>query len=187
MKTTKISEKLSTALNKQITNEAYISQIYLSYAAWADSNGYASIANFLFRHSAIERNQTLKFIEFILQRGAKVNVSVISAPKFVRASVNDCFEKVFKHEVRNTKAIYKLLKLSQSEGDWATKNFLQWFANEQTEEENFAFDLFDKIKITGGEKSANRRLYLLDKELGKTPNNARLALDATANNSQKMN
>ena len=182
MKTNRLSEMLTTGLNEQITKEAHASQIYLSYAAWADSNGYSGIANFLFGHAAEERNHMMKFLEYILKRGAKANITAIPAPTSNPTSVNNCFEKVFEHEVSNTKAIYKLVKLSHNEEDWATWNFLQWFVQEQTEEENLALGLLDKIKIAGGEKATSNALYELDKDLQKTTNDARLAQDATTDN-----
>lgn len=179
MKTNRLSEKLTTGLNEQMTKEAHASQIYLSYAAWADNNGYSGISNFLFRHANEERNHMMKVLEYILKRGAKANVIAIPAPPSDPTSVNNCFEKVFEDEVNNTKAIYKLVKLSHDEGDWATWNFMQWFVKEQTEEENLALNLLDKIKIAGGEKASNDALYILDKELGVTPDDARMARDVT--------
>jgi ferritin len=68
MKTNRLSDKL-TALNEQMTKEAHASQIYLSYGAWADNNGFSGIANFLFRHAAEERNHMMKMLEYILNRG----------------------------------------------------------------------------------------------------------------------
>ncbi len=182
MKTNRLSEKLTAALNEQMTKEAHAAQIYLSYAAWADNNGYSGIANFLFRHAAEERNHMMKLLEYILKRGAKVQVTAIPAPTSDPVSVNNCFEKVFEHEVDNTKAIYKLAKMSLNEEDWATWNFVQWFVKEQTEEENLAISLLDKIKIAGGEKATGDALYALDKELEKTPDDARLAQEVTTEN-----
>lgn len=182
MKTNRLSEKLTTGLNEQMTREAHASQIYLSFAAWADSKGYGGISNFLFRHANEERNHMMKFLEYILKRGAKAKVTAIPAPSSDPTSVNNCFEKVFEQEVENTKSIYKLVKLSHDEGDWATWNFMQWFVKEQTEEENLALNLLDKIKIAGGEKASNDALYSLDKELGGTPDDARMAQDVTTVN-----
>lgn len=182
MEQNRLSEVLAIALNKQITKEAHASQIYLSYAAWADSQGYSGIANFLFRHAAEERDHMMKLLEYILARGAKVKITAIPEPSADPTSVNNCFEKVFEHEVSNTKAIYNLVKLSYSEEDWATWNFLQWFVKEQTEEENLAMSLLDKIKIAGGEKATSNALYLLDKELGETSDDARLAQEVTTDN-----
>ena len=171
---------MQSALNTQMTKEAHASQIYLSYAAWASSSGYAGIANFLFRHANEERNHMMKFLEYILERGAKVKIAPIPAPDSDPTSVNNCFEKVFQQEVSNTTAIYKLVKTSFEESDWATWNFLQWFVKEQVEEETLSMNLLDKIKIAGGEKAPNEALYALDRDLATTPDDARLAQEATA-------
>ncbi|MEO6883916.1 MAG: ferritin [Bacteroidia bacterium] len=182
MKINRISEKLTIALNEQMTKEAHASQIYLSYAAWADNQGYQGIANFLFRHAAEERNHMMKILEYILKRGAKVKITTIPAPTADPISVNNCFEKVFEQECGNTKAIYKLVKMSLKEEDWATWNFMQWFVKEQTEEENLAISLLDKIKIAGGEKATSNALYELNKDLQTTPDDAELAEDVTVDN-----
>ena len=182
MNTNRLSEKMTTALNAQMTKEAHAAQIYLSYGAWADSQGYGGIANFLFRHAQEERNHMMKILEYILKRGSKVQVTSIPDPGEQPSSVNNCFEKVFEQEVDNTKAIYKVVKLSLDEEDWATWNFMQWFVKEQTEEETLALNLLDKIKIAGGEKTNSNILYSLDRDLEKTPDDAVLAQDVTADN-----
>jgi ferritin len=182
MKINRLSDKISTALNEQMTKEAHASQIYLSYASWAASNGYGGIANFLFRHAAEERNHMMKILEYILNRGAKAIVTSIPAPTPDPVSVNNCFEKVFDHEVDNTKSIYKVVKMALDEEDWATWNFLQWFVKEQIEEENLASLLLDKIKIVGGENASGDALYLLDKDLENRSGELSLAQDATTTN-----
>ena len=182
MKTNRLSEKLSKALNEQMTKEAHASQIYLSYAAWADNNGFAGIANFLFRHAAEERNHMMKILEYILNRGAQAEVSAIPAPAPDPTSINNCFEKVFEHEIDNTNSIYKVVKMALDEEDWATWNFLQWFVKEQIEEENLANYLMDKITLAGGENAKGDALYQLDKDLEKTSGEVRLAQDVTTTN-----
>jgi ferritin len=180
MNTDRLSSKLRTALNSQMTKEAHASQIYLSYGAWADSEGYAGIANFLFRHAQEERNHMMKILEYILERGAKVKIEPIPAVSPDPAGVQDCFEKVFEQELDNTKAIYKLVKMSFDEEDWATWHFMQWFVKEQTEEETLALGLLNKIKIAGGKKAGGDALYELDRDLEKTPDDAKLAETKTA-------
>jgi len=179
MDTNRLSPTLADALNAQMTNEAHNAQIYLAYASWASDKGYDGIANFLFRHANEERNHMMKFLEYILKRGGKVSVTAIPSPGADPVSVNDCFEKVFKSEVENTIAIYKIVDLSMAEKDWATFNFLQWFVKEQTEEETLALDLLSKIKVAGGEGANADALYTLDIDLGKTPDDATLAQDVT--------
>ncbi|MES2649548.1 MAG: ferritin [Bacteroidota bacterium] len=182
MDTNRLSTTMSAALNTQMTKEAHASQIYLSYASWADGQGYGGVSNFLFRHAHEERNHMMKILQYILKRGGTVKVEAIPAPPNDPSSINNCFEKVFQHEVDNTKAVYTIVKLSLMEEDWATWNFMQWFVKEQTEEETLALSLLDKIKIAGGEQAKSDALYTLDRELEHTPDDAKLAQDATTDN-----
>ena len=179
MKTNRLSETLTQGLNTQMTKEAHASQIYLSYGSWASNMGFEGVANFLFRHAQEERNHMMKILEYILSRGARVKVEAIAAPPQDPVSMLNCFEKVFEHEVDNTNGIYKLVKMSFTEEDWATWNFMQWFVKEQTEEESLALNLLDKIKIAGGENATHAGLYLLDGELKNKPDDATLAQDVT--------
>jgi len=161
----RLSKTLTAALNTQMTKEAQASQIYLSYASWASSQGFSGIASFLFKHSQEERNHMMKILEYILKRCGEAHVSAIPAPPENPATIHTCFEKVFEHEVDNTKSIYKLVKMSFDEEDWSTWNFLQWFVNEQIEEETFAISLIDKLKMAGGENASTYALYSFDRDL----------------------
>ena len=182
MKINRLSEKLTAILNSQITEEAFASQLYLSYGSWASSEGYTGIAKFLFRHAEEERNHMTKIMEYILKRGTKVSITAIAAPPKHPSDVADCFESIFTHEVKNTKAIYAIVKLSMEEEDWATWNFMQWFVKEQTEEESFAMSLLDKIKIAGNSKAGSSALYILDKDLEQATGEEIAAQDVTAAN-----
>lgn len=182
MDTNRLSQKMADALNTQMIREAHASQIYLSYGSWANEQGYDGISNFLFRHAQEERNHMMKFLEYILERGAKVKITAIPAPDADPVSVENCFEKVFKQEIANTTEIYKCVDLSFEEKDWATWNFLQWFVREQAEEETLAMNLLDKIKIAGGDKAKDDALYALDRDLGNTPDDATIAQDVSTDN-----
>lgn len=182
MNTNRLSQTIEKALNDQLTKEAHASQIYLSYGVWADSKGYGGVSNFLLRHAHEERNHMMKILEYILKRGGKAIIAAIPAPPEDPSSLNQCFEKVFEHEVDNTKAVYKIVKMSHDEGDWATWNFMQWFVKEQIEEETLALELIDKIKIAGGENANATAIYELDRDLAKMPDDAESAENATTEN-----
>jgi len=182
MKKNRLSEKLEAGLNTQMTKEASASQIYLSYASWAAGEGYSGIANFLFRHANEERNHMMKFLEYILERGGKVKIEAIPAATENPANIQNCFEQIFEQEVDNTKGIYKLIKTSFDEEDWATWHFMQWFVKEQTEEETLALNLLDKIKISGGANASGDALYNIDKDLQTKSDDAALAEDKTTLN-----
>ncbi|WP_447639907.1 MULTISPECIES: ferritin [Chitinophagaceae] len=169
MKTCRLSPTIMKALNDQMTMEAYSSQVYLMLSSWADQQGYAGISKFLFKHSTEERSHMAKLIEYIQERGGKVTIDAIKKPGSEPKSVQECFEMVFKQEVDNTTAIYKIVKLALDEEDWATWNHLQWFVGEQREEEKYALNLLDKIKIAGGSNAPDTTLYELDKDLSRTP------------------
>ena len=182
MEKNRLSKSLLATINTQMTKEGSASQIYLSYASWASSEGYGGIANFLFRHANEERNHMMKFLEYILERGAKVKVEAIPAPLKEPTDIQNCFELVFEQEVDNTKSIYKLVKMSFDEEDWATWHFMQWFVKEQTEEETLALNLLDKIRIAGGTNASDEALYALDKDLRFKSDDAVLAEVKTALN-----
>jgi ferritin len=182
MNTNRLSKTIAAALNLQMTQEAHASQIYLSYGAWADRQGFKGIANFLFRHAEEESNHKMKILEYILKRGGEVKIFAIPAPPENPVSINNCFEKVFEHEVANTNSIYKIVKMSFEEEDWATWNFLQWFVKEQIEEETLAMNLLDKIKVAGGEKANHSALLTLDNEMEHAPDEAKPAEEVTAAN-----
>ena len=182
MNTNRLSKSMALALNAQLTREAHASEIFLSYGAWMEHRGFAGIAKFLFRHAEEERNHMMKILEYILKRGAEVVVSSIPAPPGSPSGFYDCLERIYGHEVENTNSIYKLVKMSLDEEDWATWNFLQWFVKEQVEEETLAMSLLDKARIAGGEKMTGDALYSLDRDLENAPGEVRSAEDATAKN-----
>lgn len=182
MNTNRLSDTLRKALNDQMTKEAAASQIYLSYGAWANSQGYDGISNFLFRHANEERTHMMKILEYILQRGSTVKVELIPAPPTDPVNVMDCFEKTFDHEVENTRGIYKIVKMSFDEEDWATWNFTQWFVKEQTEEETMVMNMLDKLKIAGGVRATGESLYTFDRDMRTEPDDAKLAEDKTVEN-----
>ncbi len=153
-------------LNRQITNEAEAAQEYLSFGAWADHEGFDGISEFLLKHCREERDHMLRVVHYIMERGGRVRIEAISKPAKDPKDLKDCFEKMYQHEVNNTQAFYDILNQAMEERDWATWNFAQEFVTEQIEEETYARNLLDKLKIAAG-NAATESLYSLDRDLGK--------------------
>ncbi len=180
MNTNRLSKKIQDILNLQVKKEANAAQIYLSYGCWADAQGYGGICNFLFRHSQEERNHMTKVVEYIMERGGRATVTGVDAPPKDPKNIQDCFEKIFQHEIDNSNAIYEIVNLSFEEKDWATWNFAQWFVKEQIEEEKMILDLMDELKIAGGPKATDESLLYLDNKIGKKDGEATLAREVSA-------
>lgn len=178
MNTNRLSSAIQACLNKQVTKEANAAQTYLSYAIWADSEGYAGVADLLFRHAAEERSHMMKFVKYIQERGSKTIISALDSAPADPRNLKECFDKLFQHEVSNTTSIYEIVTCAQEEKDWATWNFTQWFVKEQIEEETFVLNLIDKLKIAGGENASNDALFYLDNKIGQLSDEASLARDA---------
>ena len=105
----------------------------------------------------------MKFYDYIIRRGASVTLSTIEGPQTEWDSPAAAFEHVLEHEKMVSGLINDLVDLAIEEKDHATNNFLQWFVEEQVEEEENAMELVAKIKFAEGD---NRLMYELNKELG---------------------
>lgn len=182
METNRLSAEMQKILISQMTKEAEAAQIYLALGVWADDQGYGGIANFLYRHAQEERNHMTKIMGYILERGGRPRIQAISAPPADPKTLTECFQRVFKHEVDNTEAIYAIVNLSMEQKDWATWNFAQWFVKEQIEEEKLALELIDKLKIAGGDRASDESLFALDSSLESMSDDVPLAREGTADN-----
>ena len=110
-----------------------------------------------------EYGHAMKFYNYLLQAGGKVNLTQIAAPKVGWKSAEEVYKETFEHEQKVTKSIYALVDLAIAEKDHATNIFLEWFVTEQVEEEASALKILDRIKLIGDNKSG---LLFLDHELG---------------------
>jgi ferritin len=158
-----ISKKMLDALNKHLNEEFYSSYLYLSMAAYFEEKNLKGFANWFRIQSTEEHMHGMKFFNFILQKGGKVTLAQISAPKTEWKSIPEVFADTLKHEQKISGLINKLIEVSMLEKDFATNNFLQWFVTEQVEEEANVEEIIQKIEMIGDNKSG---LYMLDNELG---------------------
>jgi ferritin len=171
-----ISKKVEQAINDQIKKEEYSSRLYLSMASWCQKNGYQGAAAFLYKHSDEERMHELKLVHYLNDRSGYAVLQEIEQPPFEFKSLHQLFQDVLKHEEFITASINELYFIATSEKDYTTGNFLQWFINEQLEEENLVNSILDKMALAGDDKSG---LFLIDKELGGMAGPASTATVAT--------
>jgi ferritin len=157
-----ISEKMEKALNEQIGLEGYASQLYLSMAAWCDVQGLEGCTQFFHRQSEEERMHMLKIYYYLSEVDAKALTPALQQPPHEFESVRSLFEQVYKHEQKVTNSIHALMKVGYDENDHTTLNFLQWYVEEQREEEALMRTILDRIKLIG---EGPMSLYYIDKEV----------------------
>ncbi|REA57619.1 ferritin [Dyadobacter luteus] len=161
---TSLKEEIEILLNNQVKLEAEASAKYLAMASWCDRNGYKNSAAYFMKQSNEEREHMLKIFSYIMTVGGTAVSPEVAAVKQEFGSFRNVFETALQSEIAVTHAINRIVTQSRKEEDYATENFLQWFVNEQIEEEDNArraIELFDVI----GEDGTGR--YQIDKAVAK--------------------
>ena len=155
-----LKKKVEDICNRQIEREGYSSNLYLSMASWAETNGYSGVAAWLYVQSDEERLHMLKFIKYVNERGGKALMPAFTKPPADFKSVEDLFGEVLKHEEFVTSSINEIVALTLEEKDFNTHNFLQWFVSEQVEEETSARNILDKVRLVG-----TNNMYQFDRDI----------------------
>ena len=158
-----LNKKLEVGLNKQINEELYSSYIYLSMCAYFESKNLSGFAKWMRMQSQEEYLHANKLYDYVIQKGGRVALTQIGAPKAEWKSVLEVFEDTLAHEKFISKCIDELVNLAHEEKDHATTNFLQWYVSEQVEEEANATKIVDDLKMVG---ENNYGIFMLDRELG---------------------
>ena len=158
-----LSEKMLTVLNDQIKHEIYSAHIYLSMSAHFEDEGLSGLANCMRVQYEEEMFHAFKIYDYIFERGGKVTVQAIEQPQVEWGSVLEIFEETLAHEKKVTGLINKCYETALQEKDYAAQIFLQWFIEEQVEEEDSASAIIDTVKRMGDSVNG---LFMLDRELG---------------------
>jgi ferritin len=168
-----ISKTVEKAINEQIKREENSSRIYLSMASWSERNGFPGAANWLYVQTEEERIHMLKLVHYLNDRGGIAVIPVLEAPIAKFNSLLDVFQLVLKHEEFISDSINQLYAVCVKEKDFTTANYLQWYINEQIEEEKTVRSILDQIKLAGPDKGG---LFLMDKEFSTMATAKRAAL-----------
>jgi len=158
-----ISKKMEKALNGQINAELYSAYLYLSMEAYFRSLNLNGFANWMRVQTQEEIFHVTKMYNFIDERGGRITLKAIEGPPTEWDSPLAVFEAAYAHEQKVSGLINDLVNLAIEEKDHATNTFLQWFVNEQVEEESSADDVVQQLKMM---KDAPGGMFMLDRELG---------------------
>lgn len=156
-----INKKLEEATNAQIQAEMYSANLYLSMSAYFKSIGLDGFAHWMYVQYQEEMFHAMKFFKYLFSRGGKAEIREMEKPQTKFDSPLAVFEKALAHEELVTSLINKLYEISLEEKDYAFQTFIQWYIDEQVEEEESAQGIIDKIKLAG-----EGGIYWVDKELG---------------------
>jgi len=158
-----LNKTMQDAMNEQINKELFSSYLYLSMAAYFENKNLSGFANWMRIQADEERVHAMKFYDFILDRGGKVTLKGIEAPKTDWGSNLEVAEEVAAHEAMVTESIHALYELALKEKDYPSQVLLQWFITEQVEEESNAAAIVADLKLVEDRGSA---MLMLDKQLG---------------------
>ncbi len=155
-------DNVQSALNQQINMELQAHYTYLAAADYFEGLGLKGFSQWICNHAEEEMAHAMKIYHFIHSRRGRVELFSVPVPEGGFGSPQEVMEGVLRHEQKVTASIDRLVKLARLEGDYATDSFLQWFVDEQVEEEELVDDLVQKLRLIGDFKPG---LYLLDREL----------------------
>ena len=158
-----LSKTIEDALNEQMNAEMYSSYLYLSMSGYFAGRSMNGLANWMKLQADEEWVHGMKFFTFLLDRGGKPVLKRIDEPPAEFGTPAECFEQVLGHEQKVTGMIHNLVKLANDENDIASGPFLDWFVDEQVEEEKNASEILDQLKMVGDNPAA---LFMVDQMLG---------------------
>ena len=158
-----LSKTMQDALNAQMQREFYSSYLYLAMAGHFENISLSGFANWMNLQADEERMHAMKFYNFIVERGGEIELGQIDKPPRNWDSPLKAFEATLEHEEYITRNIHELVDLSLKEKDHAAHSFLQFFVDEQVEEEDSVNTILGKLRLV--EKSGGG-MFMLDNELG---------------------
>ena len=158
------SKNLSDEMNTQIKLELYSGYLYLSMSAYFEANNLPGFAHWMKVQAEEEQEHAMKFYGYINDRGGRVTLQAIDQPPADFKSPLAIFEQSLEHEKSVTARINLLYGIAVKDNDYASQSFLNWFVDEQVEEEKNATQIVEWLKMSGDSVNA---LFMIDSMLGK--------------------
>ncbi len=157
------NKKMQKAMNDQIHHELESAYIYLSMASYFEFSNFPGFAHWMKMQFDEEMLHAFRFYDYIHSRGEKVILQTVEGPPAEFDSPLAAFEIALGHEKKITNDIHNLYSLALEEKDYPSLSFLQWFIDEQVEEEEHVGEVVENIKRVSGVDYA---MLMLDRELG---------------------
>lgn len=157
-----VNEKITKAINNQITKEIYSSYLYLAIANYYTEKNLDGFANWFEVQAQEELDHMMLFRKYLQNDGRIVVLDKIDAPSINFKQLSEPLSVSLAHEQMITASIEEIYSESLSCKDYKTTQFLDWFIKEQGEEEKNANDLLNKYELFG---SDSKGLYMLNAEL----------------------
>lgn len=162
--TGKFSEKMFYALNDQIKNEYFSAYLYLAMSACCQDMNLPGFAHWFRMQYEEELSHGDKIFNYMVERSARVRLLQIDQPPFEWKTPLDMFRNALDHEKYVTGLINNLVNIANEDKDYATLSFLQWFVDEQVEEESADEALIAQLEMIGESKGS---LMYIDRHLAK--------------------
>jgi ferritin len=128
------NQKIIAAISEQIGNEFGAMLQYYDIAAHFSAEALPKLSAHFHEQAEEEKQHALRFIQFVIDTGARVNIPAVSAPQAHFKVAEDAVKLSLAQEERVTTQINALVSVAKAESDYTTDNFLQWFVKEQLEE-----------------------------------------------------
>lgn len=157
-----LSKNLEKVLNEQIEKEGYAAQLYLAMASWSETQGYDGISEWFYAQHMEEIEHMLKIMRYVNERGGFAKAPKIEQPPAEFKGVKDLFVAALEHEEMVTRSINDIVEMTLEEKDYTTNNWIQWFVEEQLEEESSVNAIIDKLDMLG-----EKNLYIFDRDIMK--------------------
>lgn len=158
-----MSQRMQDAFNEQMKHEFYSAYLYLSMSAYCEAANLPGLAHWMRAQAREEVNHAMRIFDHLLDRGGRVQLQPIGQPPATFASPRDVFEQAHRHEQEVTTSINRVYGLAVDERDFASRVFLDWFVQEQVEEEKTSGLLAEQLGMIGEDRPG---LLMLDRELG---------------------
>ncbi|MTD91926.1 MULTISPECIES: ferritin [Corynebacterium] len=153
-----MDEKLQTLLNEQVINEHGAALIYTQLAYEMDNLSFPGMRDWFFKQAEEEREHAQKFAEHLLDRGYRVELGDIQVGSVKAATPLDAFEASLAHEQKVSEQIREIARTADAAGDLDSRGLINWFLEEQVEEESSVSEIIDQLKLVGNDGSGLLRI-----------------------------